>query len=214
MISSRSVVQDLQVTQLNDPEGVTWTEAQLISALNQALRMLQLLRPDATAKHASVNAQEGVRQTIPIDGVSLIRVVCNIRSNGARGQVIRLVQKEDLDSASGSWMQATGLLVKEYMYDSRIPKQFFIYPAVTVDKQIEIEYSARADTVTSAAFDNDLPVDAIYAQPLQELMMYKLLSGDATNGSNGAEHLQIAMELLGVKDEQAAKLSAARKGGN
>ena len=212
MTSSRSVVQDLQVTQLNDPEGVTWTEAQLISALNQALRMLQLLRPDATAKHAIVNVQEGPRQSIPIDGVRLIRVVCNVRSNGASGQVIRLVQKEDLDSASGSWMQATGLLVKEYMYDSRIPKQFFIYPAVTVEKQIEIEYSARADTVTNLNFDQPLPVDAMYSQPIQELMMYKLLSGDATNGASGNDHLTIANELLGVKDTQSERISAARKG--
>lgn len=214
MISSRSVVQDLQVTQLNDPEGVTWTEAQLISALNQALRMLQLLRPDATAKHTIVDIQDGVRQLIPADGVRLIRVICNIKPDGTRGQVIRLVQKEDLDSASGSWMQSTGLLVKEYMYDSRIPKHFFTYPRVTVNNQIEIEYSARADTVTSATFDDDLPVDVMYAPPIQELMMYKLLSGDATNGASGNEHLQIANELLGVKDTQAERLSAARKGSN
>lgn len=213
MISSRSVVQDLQVTQLNDPEGVTWTEAQLISALNQALRMLQLLRPDATAKQAIVNVQPGARQAIPSDGVRLIRVVCNVESDGAAGQVIRLVQREDMDSASGSWLRATGLLVKEYMFDSRMPKQFFIYPRVREDKKIEIEYSACADTVTSATFNSALPVDAMYSQPLQELMMYKLLSGDATNGNNGAEHLQIAMELLGVKDAQSERLSAARKGG-
>lgn len=214
MISSRSVVQDLQITQLNDPEGVTWTEAQLISALNQALRMLQLLRPDATAKHAIVNAQDGSRQLIPVDGVRLIRVVCNVLSNDASGQVIRLVKKEDLDSASHSWMQSTGLSVKEYMYDSRIPKQFFIYPSVTIDKRIEIEYSARADTVTSLTFDDALPVDAMYAQPVQELMMYKLLSGDTTNGTSGSEHLRIATELLGVKDAQEERLSAARKGSN
>lgn len=213
MISSRSVVQDLQVTQLNDPEGVTWTEAQLISALNQALRMLQLLRPDATAKYAVMNVQKGVRQSIPTDGVRLIRVVCNILPNGSQGQVIRLVNKEDLDSSSGSWMQATGLLIKEYMYDSRIPKQFFVYPAVATTNQIEIEYSARADTVTSANFNDALPVDVMYAQPIQELMMYKLLSGDATNGSSGNDHLSIATELLGVSDAQSERLSAARKGG-
>ena len=212
MISSRSVVQDLQVTQLNDPEGVTWTEVQLISALNQALRTLQLVRPEATAKSAVVNVQSGARQTIPSDGARLMRVVCNIEDNGTSGQVIRLVQREDMDSASGAWLKATGLIVKEYMFDSRMPKHFFIYPRVREDRKIEIEYSARADTVTSATFSNALPVDPMYSQPLQELMMYKLLSGDATNGNNGAEHLQIAMELLGVKDAQSERLSAARKG--
>jgi len=214
MFSSRSVVEDLQVTQLNDPEGITWTQAQLISALNQALRMLQLLRPDATAKHAIVNATEGARQVIPDDGVRLIRVIRNIRASGMTGQVIRLVQKEDMDSASLAWMGATGIQIKEYMFDGRIPKQFFVYPTVTADKQFEIEYSARADIVTAATFDDALPVDVMYSQPIQELMMYKLLSGDSTNGDSGASHLQLATGLLGVQDEIDARLSPARKTSN
>ena len=213
MISSRSVVRDLQVTQLNDPEGVTWTEAQLISALNQALRTLQLLRPDVTAKHAIVNIQSGARQQIPSDGLRLIRVVCNTLSNGSQGPVVRLVKKEDLDSANALWTQSVGTFVREYMYDSRTPKYFFIYPSVATDKQIEIEYSAEPDTVTSENFDDTLPVDAAYSQPIQELMMYKLLSGDATNGTGGADHLRIATELLGVNQAQQERLSAARKGG-
>lgn len=214
MISSRSVVQDLQITQLNDPEGVTWTEAQLISTLNQALRMLALLRPDATAKTAIMNLVTGVRQSIPSDGVRLIRVVCNVRDNGQAGQVVRLVQKEDLDSASHSWMSATGIHVKEYMFDPRIPKQFFIYPAVLSSCKIEIEYSAHAEVVTSANYDEALPVDDMYSQPIQELMMYKLLSGDSTNGQEGASHLKLATELLGIKDIQDERLSSARKSSN
>lgn len=214
MLSSRSVVQDLQVTQLNDPEGVTWTEAQLISALNQALRTLTLIRPECTAKEAVIDLIDGARQKIPADGFRLIRVVRNVRASGEMGQVIRLVKKEDLDSASHSWMSATGTHVKEYMFDSRIPKQFFIYPNVMEGSQVEIEYSARADIVTSENFDDDLPVDVIYSQPIQELMMYQLLSGDSSNGDSGATHLQLANELLGVKDTQDERLSAKRKGNN
>lgn len=214
MLSSRSVVQDLQVTQLNDPEGVTWTEAQLISALNQALRTLTLLRPECTAKEAVIDLVNGARQKIPADGFRLIRVIRNVRASGEMGQVIRLVKKEDLDSASHSWMSAAGTHVKEYMFDRRIPKQFFIYPNVVEGSQVEIEYSARADIVTPENFDDDLPVDVIYSQPVQELMMYKLLSGDTSNGTSGAEHLQLAAELLGIKDVQDELLSAMRKGTN
>lgn len=214
MISSRSVVEGLQRTQLNDPEGTTFQQAELIDALNQALRTLTLLRPDATAKNAIVNMALGARQQIPEDGVRLIRVICNMRANGHVGQVIRLVQKEDLDSSSHSWMAATGLLVKEYMFDARVPKQFFVYPTVPSSCQVEIEYSAHAKTITAENFDEPLPVDAMYSQPIQELMMYVLLSGDSTNGSSGTDHLQIAMQLLGVQDLNDERLSPSRKTGN
>ena len=56
-----------------------------------------------------------------------------------------------------------------------------------------------------------LPVDAIFAQPLQELMLYKLLSGDSSNGNTGAAHLQTAMDLLGVKDKADERVSSARR---
>ena len=211
MITCQALLTELQTTQLNDPEGVTFSQSELLIALNAALNMLALLRPDATAKHAVITMQRGARQQIPDDGNRLIRVISNVRSSGVSGQVIRLVDKADLDSSSRSWISASGLLVKEYMFDPRIPKQFFIYPNVPPSTQIEIEYSAQPKTVTADNINRSLPVDAMYAQPLQELMMYKLLSGDATNGNSGANHLQVASELLGVKAEQDNRLSAARK---
>lgn len=211
MTTNRTLIQDLQTTQLNDPDGTTFTQANLISALNQALSMLTLLRPDATAKHAVVSMQAGVRQQIPSDGVRLIRVISNVRSNGQAGAIVRLVDKADLDSSSLSWMRSNGTHVKEYMFDARIPKQFFIYPGVPVGSKVEIEYSAHVEPVTSDTYYSELPVDAMYVQPLQELMMYKLLSGDSTNGNSGITHLQTATQLLGVQDVNDERLSPAKK---
>ena len=59
--------------------------------------------------------------------------------------------------------------------------------------------------------NDPLPVDAVFAQPLQELMLYKLLSGDSSNGNTGAAHLQTAMDLLGVKDKADERVSSARR---
>lgn len=211
MITCQQLVTSLQQTQLNDPDGTTFTQEQLIVALNSALGMLCLLRPDATAKSAVIVMQRGARQQIPDDGARLIRVIANVRESGVTGQVIRLVQKADLDSSSLKWMAAYGTHVKEYMFDPRVPKQFFIYPTVPPSVKVEIEYSANPRTITADNFDKALPVDAMYEQPIQELMMYKLLSGDATNGNSGATHLQMATELLGVQSAQDERLSNARK---
>lgn len=211
MYSTQDLFDSLRQTQLNDPEAVTFPDAMLLTALNESLRTLILVRPDASSKNMIIDIQSGARQTLPTDGIRLLSVTCNINTDLSRGRIIRLVQKEDLDSASYSWMSAQGSSVKEYMFDSRYPAVFYIYPNVPTGTQIEIEYSASLEAVTLQTIANTLPVSSIFAQPLKEMMLYMLLSGDATNGTTGDNHLQTAMQLLGVKDLQDERLSTARK---
>lgn len=211
MFSSQDLINGVRMTQLNDPDATTWPDATLIIALNQSLQMLSLVRPDATSKIAVLDVTAGSRQFIPTDGVRLLRVVRNISAAGAIGRAVRLVQQEDMDSMSPDWHTAAGAIVKEYMFDARSPKHFYIYPSVAINSKIEIEYSGYAETVTIDNVDSVLPVSAIFAQPVQELMLYKLLSGDASNGASGNEHLRVAMELLGVKDVQDERVSSARR---
>ena len=211
MFSSQDLLNGVRMTQLNDPDATTWSDATLIIALNQALRMLSLVRPDASAKIATLTITEGSRQLIPTDGVRLLRVVRNITALGAVGRAVRLVQQEDMDSMSPDWHNAVGTIVKEYMFDSRSPQHFYIYPTVPTTSKLEIEYSSYADDVTELTVNNPLPVSPIFSQPVQELMLYKLLSGDTTNGNSGNDHLRVAMELLGVKDVQDERVSSARR---
>ena len=211
MFTSQDLINELRMTQLNDPDATTWSDTLMIIALNQALKTLALVRPDATAKIATITLKEGSRQFIPIDGVRLLSVVRNINSDNTIGIAVRLVQREDMDSMSPDWNAASGTVVREYMFDSRSPKHFYIYPCVPVGKKLEIEYSSYAETITTMNINEPLPVDAIFAQPLQELMLYKLLSGDSSNGNTGAAHLQTAMDLLGVKDKADERVSSARR---
>ena len=169
------------------------------------------MRPDATAKIATITLKEGSRQFIPLDGVRLLNVVRNINSDNTIGIAVRLVQREDMDSMSPDWHAANGTVVREYMFDARSPKHFYIYPCVAPGKKLEIEYSSYAETITAMNVNDPLPVDAVFAQPLQELMLYKLLSGDSSNGNTGAAHLQTAMDLLGVKDKADERVSSARR---
>lgn len=211
MFSSQDLLNGVRMTQLNDPDATTWSDSTLIIALNQALRILSLVRPDATSKIATVSIIKGSRQFIPADGVRLLRVVRNINVDDTFGQAVRLVQQEDMDSMSPNWHNTEGFLVKEYMFDARSPQHFYIYPSVAPGSKVEIEYSSYADDVTELNAEDPLPVSAIFSQPVQELMLYKLLSGDSSNGSSGSDHLRVAMELLGVKDTQDERVSAARR---
>ena len=211
MFSSQDLLNGVRMTQLNDPEAITWSDSALIIALNQALLMLALVRPDATSKIATLELEEGSRQYIPDDGERLLRVVRNITEAGDTGRAVRLVQQEDMDSMSPDWHNTSGTIVKEYMFDARSPKHFYIYPTVPTGSKVEIEYSSYADSVTELNVGDALPVSAVFAQPIQELMLYKLLSGDATNGATGTDHLRVALELLGVKDNQDERVSSARR---
>lgn len=208
MLSSQEVLNGVRMAQAGDADATTWSDAILLVALNQALKMLTLVRPDVTAKTAVVNVQRGARQAIPDDGLRLIRVICNATNDNQLGRIIRLVVKEDLDSSSHAWMYAQGSRVEEYMFDDRMPKHFYIYPNAPSDAKIAIEYSA-AHAKLLLVDENDVFVDAIYDQPIQELMLYKLLSG--TDVNEGALHLRMALDLLGVKDSQDERITPARK---
>ena len=211
MFSSQDLLNGLRNTQLNDPEATTWPDASLIAALNEALRTLVLVRPDANPKISTVMIIDGTRQYIPTDGLRLLRVVRNIGADDSIGGAVRLVQQEDMDSMSPNWHTTQGYVVKEYMYDIRTPKYFYIYPAVTPGQKLEIEYSATVTPITDITVNDELPVAQVFSQPIQELILYKLLSGDSVNGNSGAQHLQTAMELLGVKDSGDDRASSARR---
>lgn len=196
-ITCQSLIDGVQATQLNDAEKITWSETLLISALNQSLAILALVRPDATAKVYEFTCSLGTRQNLPDDGLRLLKVVRNLKSNGAIGRAVRLVNINDLDSAAPDWHSDPAKdTAREYMFDERSPKWFYVYPPVLAGTKLDIEYSATPTTITDLS--QPLPVDLVYMQPLQEFILYKLLSGDSGNGK-GMQHYNTGMSLLGAK---------------
>lgn len=198
-ITCQVLIDGVQATQLNDSEKITWSEELLTSALNQALAILALVRPDATAKVFQFSCVAGTRQNLPEDGLRLLKVVRNLSADGTIGRAVRLVNISDLDSISPNWhAKPQGDFAKEYMFDERAPKWFYVYPPVKKDIKIEIEYSAKPAEIVDLS--QPLPVDIVYMQPLQEFILYKLLSGEGGNGT-GMQHYNTGMSLLGAKPQ-------------
>lgn len=196
-ITCQVLIDGVQSTQLNDAEKITWSETLLISALNQALAILTLVRPDATAKVTTLSCKAGTRQNLPEDGLRLLKVVRNLKEDESIGRAIRLVNISDLDSIAPNWhTELPKTVAKEYMFDERSPKWFYVYPPVTLGTKIEIEYSAAPEVITD--LEQPLPVDMVYMQPLQEFILYKLLSGEGGQGQ-GMQHYNTGMSLLGAK---------------
>lgn len=196
-ITCQVLIDGVQSTQLNDAEKITWSETLLISALNQALAILTLVRPDATAKVTTLSCKAGTRQNLPEDGLRLLKVVRNLKEDESIGRAIRLVNISDLDSIAPNWhTELPKAVAKEYMFDERSPKWFYVYPPVILGTKIEIEYSAAPEVITD--LEQPLPVDMVYMQPLQEFILYKLLSGEGGQGQ-GMQHYNTGMSLLGAK---------------
>ena len=68
---------------LQDNTGVRWTDGEMFDYLSDAQREIANLRPDATAVHSNVQLATGTEQSIPTDGLRLIKVVRNMSGTAA-----------------------------------------------------------------------------------------------------------------------------------
>ena len=127
---------------LNDPSAATWTDStHLIPALNDALRALVSVRPDAASSTEVKLLTAGTRQTIPTDGVRLIDVIRNAGEDGlsSTGRTVRRVSLDALNASMPTWHAATGQTeIREYAYDERSPREFWVYPPVASSPTIGV----------------------------------------------------------------------------
>ncbi|MDO8415490.1 MAG: hypothetical protein Q7S87_04695 [Agitococcus sp.] len=191
---------------LNDPNATAWTDVDaLIPALNEALQALASYRPDAASITAMMLLVAGTRQTLPSNGVRLLKV---IRNRGVSGlsDAGRAIRKADMliqDSFTPDWHEAEGqTTVDEYFYDPLMPKEFYVYPPAPVSPIIGIDISYVRVLPTITASSDTLPVDDYFAPALQEWMLYSIWCGDDEQNPNYAAanaHLQTFFNLLQIK---------------
>lgn len=173
---------------LNDPSAATWTDADhLLPALNDALRALVAVRPDAAATTAVKLLVAGTQQTIPDDGVALIRVIRNAGEGGlsTSGKAIRRVDADTLDSSMPTWHGATGQTeVREYTYDDRSPREFYVYPPVANSPTIGVLLTYVKPPAAISSSSTTFPVDDRFAPAVEAFMLYRLWGGDDESSPN------------------------------
>lgn len=199
---------------LFDNTKVRWPESELLDYISDGQRAIVLLRPDANAKNAVLQLVAGSRQSIPADGIRLLRVVRNMGANGASpGRAIREVSRLALDSERPDWHFANpGATVEHYTFDNMDPKRFYVHPSVAASPgtQVEVIYSAIPAAATAAGQTLDLGDH--YLNPVLDWVLYRAYSKDATYAGNmqrAGHHLQSFGNTLQVNMtvEFAATLS-------
>ncbi len=202
---------------LNDPSAATWSDStHLIPALNDALRALVSVRPDAASTTAVRLLSSGTQQSIPTDGTRLLRVIRNAGEDGlsSTGRAIRRVSLDTMDASMPTWHGATGQAeIREYSYDERVPREFWVYPPVAASPTIGVVLTYVKTLTAITATSDTFPVDEFYAPAVEAFMLYRLMGGDDESSPNyQAAQAQFAafQTLLGLKSGGDSAMSARR----
>ena len=192
---------------LQDNTGVRWTDGELFDYLSDAQREIANIRPDATATHSNVQLATGTEQSIPSDGLRLIKVVRNMSgtassSTGARS--IRVVTEDSLNSTEPNWHDPTvtgdavhGTSVKHYIFDGDDPRKFYVYPGVAGNAFVEVVYSKNPTSIGAAS--TLIQVDDIFANALMNFVLYRAYLKDAEfagNQQRAGNHYQVFTQSL------------------
>lgn len=165
--------------QLTDLSSVRWTRAELLGWLNDGMRQIVLMQPNATNTVVARQLSAGTRQAIPTDGWLLLNVVRNMGTNGTTpGRAVRPISRELLNAFNPDWHTDTASAVtKNFIYDAADQTHFFVYPPSNGLGYVEINYSKQPVDLTSES--QVIPIFDVYQGALVDYMLYRACSKDA-----------------------------------
>lgn len=197
------VIVDAAEKTLLDETNVRWGEAELLGYLNDGQRHIVMLKPDAYAKHATVAMTVSeTLNSIPSDGIRLIRPVRNMGTNGTtRGRVITWADMDELDNTNPNWHLATAAAeVLHFLQDPSDPKKFFVFPPQPGSNPgyAEFIYSAAPPDV---AIGSTISLDDIYKDPIYFYIMSRAHSKEtpAAKAERATTYYNLFLQSIGLK---------------
>lgn len=205
-----TIINDI-AKELGDPSMVTWNRPTLIGLLNQAVKQVVLVRPDANSITENLNLVLGTLQDLPADALRLLDVVRNMGADGLTpGRAIKIVDSDTLVAFDPDWHTNTPVaVITSYVYDESSPGSLYVNPPSDGTTKVEIKVSkipAEQDVgMDDTAFNDDATVVGlkdIYYNPLMEWILYKAFSfekASASSVSTANTHMSSFYGSLGVK---------------
>ena len=206
-ITALSIINKAKTT-LQDTTNVRWSDAELLTYLNDGQRAIAVVRPDSCSVTANITLVAGTRQTIPDAGTSLLRAVRNMGAGGTTpGRAIRHVPMELLDANVPNWHDTAGAsaVVQHVVAAPNQPQHFYVYPPSPGGQQIEIIYAAPPAEV--AAVGNVIGVDDVFATPLFDYVCFRAYTKDQETTGNDARakaHFELFKDFLEGKSQADA----------
>ena len=189
---------------LHDVEGEVWDDDLKASFVNEAISLIVLLRPDATAvTETFALTADTPKQSIPTTGIRFLDVIRNID-----GRPVRKIVREQLNDSIPSWTTTeTSTAIEHFMFDEENPETFWVYPVPTSALEVELVYS-NAPT----EFDVDstsIGISEIYIAPVKNYALYRCLDmqTQGADGGKAAGYLNSFYTALGQKLQSDAVLT-------
>lgn len=207
-ITAQSVIGKV-FTILQDADKIAWTDAELLAWLNQAQRMVALARPAAAAVVGNITTVAGTKQTVPAGAHTLLEVVRNMGADGATpGSAITPVPRRELDLVDLNWHSSTPRdTARHYVFDTRTPRTFYLYPPATAGRRIEVAYATMPADIPNLA--SGITLDDVYEPVLFHCVLALAFMKDngEANVQRATSHFNVATQLLGnlVNAETAAQ---------
>ncbi len=162
-----STVLDSAAGTLLDTAHRTWSAAELLDYLNEALRMTASAAPTMFTVQEFVVLQAGPLQELPDDGLELVDITQNFT-----GRVVTQVDKGLLDEAERFWPRATQVpQVEHFTMDPRNPRRYKVFPPNDGFGQVELLYNAIPPEVADPA--DEISIPASYQSPLINFVLAK-----------------------------------------
>jgi hypothetical protein len=199
----QSVIDAVARTLIDEGTVRRWTEVELISHLNAAIRETITQKPSTYITNASVLLSAGAKQTVPTGCILVHDLTSNMGTDGSTdGRAVSLIDRHSLDDTYPNWRAtAQATEVKHWMYDTEIdPKTFYVYPPSNGTGYVEMMYTYIPTELTDV--DDTVPLDDMYVNALQQYMLFKCFEkdSDTPNANVRAQtHFQLFASMLGLK---------------
>ncbi len=193
---------DKASTRVVDEDFIRWDKSFWVGALNDAIKAVIGVRPDASVENRDIPCQEGTIQKVPDDCNLLMNVVRNSGGKAIRG----LDDMELLNNYRPDWIESQGFNEAEcWMQDDSNPEVFYLYPGVTNNHQVYATVSVNPLPLTDADYQGNSPItlSPIYDNAISEYMIYLAFVRDAEFAANEQKAnaaLMAFFKLLGVKN--------------
>ena len=208
MTFTASDVMKRAATTLQDLGNVRWPVSELHDYLNDGLREVVRIKPNARSKTVNLNLAAGTLQTLPPEYTILSRVSRNMADANTGAEAIRALDSRSImDAQIPNWQSASALpfskTVIHVIHDTASPSSFYVVPGNDGTGIVEAVVGclpqpspvpgANPDQISSYSDEVDIP--DIYQNALTDYILYLAYSKDARI-SGSAARAQAHYELF------------------
>lgn len=197
-------------TILQDAGAVRWTLPELCDWLNEGLRAIVGIKPNAATRTVTLPLVEGTRQALPAQYTMLSRV---LRNSGTTGRAVQvLARREILDSQIPGWHSPPYAEMVQYVWqDAMNPREFYVVPGNDASGSVEAIVgvmpepvpipATAADALNIESYAVEIALPDLYQNIVLDMLLYRAFSKDgaaADAAQRSTAHLELANAALNM----------------